>query len=126
MSSKTFLGSTSVATCVLGSLFASLCWADYTEELGVSLEWLTDSSQAIAVVELVEDGAYNSGWPMRIVRILKADPRIEIGQIHRVEDKYYRPKTLDRCMVFFRADEEGELFIHDESGRDYRWGVSRD
>ena len=78
MSSIKF-GSAGIAACVLGNLFASICWADYTEEQGVSLEWMTDSSKAIAVVEPVKDGEYNWGWPMRIVRILKADPRVKIG-----------------------------------------------
>jgi hypothetical protein len=115
-------GSACIAACVLGGLFASICRADYTEEQGVSLEWLTDSSKAIAVAEPVKDGTYNWGWPMRVVRILKADPRVEIGQVYRVEDKYNRPKPLDRCMIFLREDEEAELVVHETCGRDMHEG----
>ncbi len=117
MSSMKF-GSVGIATCVLGSLFASICPADYTEEQGVSLEWLTDSSKAIAVVEPVKDGEYNWGWPMRIVRILKADPRVKIGQVHRVKDNRYRSKPLDRGMIFLHENEKKELVVHQACGRE--------
>jgi hypothetical protein len=115
-------GSAGIAACVLGSLFASICRADYTEEQGVSLEWMTDSSKAIAVVEPVKDGEYNWGWPMRIVRILKADPRVKIGQVHRVDDNRYRSKPLDRGIIFLHENEKKELVVHQACGRDMHEG----
>lgn len=59
MSSRTFFGSVGVATFVLSSLLTSVSRADWTEEQGVSLEWMTDSSKAIAIVEPVKDADSN-------------------------------------------------------------------
>jgi hypothetical protein len=99
-------------------LSGEISFADYTEEQGTSLEWMTDSSQAIAIVEQVENGEYVHGWPMRIVRILKSDPRIEIEQVLRVPDRYDQYNPLMRRITFLHENEDGELEIRRNVGRD--------
>ena len=82
---------------------SDLCLADLEEWSEPSVEWLADSSDAIAVCEIMSDRDSEPGRKYRVVEIVKPHTLLRKEQVLRAG--WASGKIGDRAMIYFREKD---------------------